>query len=174
MANGAVERGVVSVMAIDGYKYKWNAFSFWGVHDGETITFGATQYAGEQLTIQQVREQFPLPHEVKVMSDKKEWQGMQDGLPQVDTVCELWWGGIYNDDVEIIQYRKGGNQVVFWRISHDCADSAEMPTAQFRPLRTEREKWIERAIEVVGGKQAIISAEVVLGKIYDNMIKDAE
>lgn len=144
--------------AINSYTWKGSATRFqYGVVNGR-VEYG--ELNGTEYTIEELRKKFPLPDEKAI-----KWNG--EGLPPVGTVCEHWWGGVYDDDVEIVQYRRNGNHVVFWRINKDCVDGAEIPTAEFRPLRSEREQWIDDAINVVGGKQAVISAENVFGKIYD-------
>lgn len=122
---------------------------------------------GKEYTIDELRHKFPLPGELEGRNNQPdEWDG--EGFPPVGTECELWWGGAYDDDVEIIQYRRNGNHAVFWRIAKDCVDGAEIPTAQFRPLRTEREKWIEAAnIGLSGDVQALKHAESILKQIYD-------
>lgn len=157
LANGAVEKDVVSVMAIDGYKYKWDVFSFWGVHDGKTITFGATQSAGERLNIQEVRKHFPLPHEVKVMS-KKEWQGPQDGLPPVgDWVmspggAKMFYVGTSSIGGHVFELEGGGLTVV------DSVDG-------FSQIPNERDKWIDYVTGLV--KQGAQTDESLAGEIYD-------
>lgn len=88
--------------------------------------------------------------------------------PPVGTVCELLWGGVSQGDVEIIAYRNNGNKVIFWRIDKDHVDSAEIPTAEFRPLRSERDTLIEAAEAILDGcenvsNKAIATAFVNLG-----------
>jgi len=107
VANGYAVKEAASGMGVCGRELAWDVYSFWGVYDGKTMAHNAPDGVGEQLTIQQVREQFPLPNEVKVMSDKKEWRG-----PHA------------NESPDFHKY--GGTKYV----------------AGFRPLRTEREKWI--------------------------------
>lgn len=113
---------------------------------------------GTEYTIEQVRKLFPLPGE------QTKWDG--EGLPPVGTVCEHWWGGVYDDDVEIVQYRRNGNHVVFWRINKDCVDGAEIPTAEFRPLRSEREHWVEQSLKVLQKDPCALPSQL-MGMIYD-------
>ena len=83
-------------------------------------------------------------------------------VPEVGMECELWWGGVYQEPVEIIQYRNHGCKVVFWRMEQDCVDSAELPTAQFRPIKSERDLFVEAAQLAADTTQS-----TVFGKLYD-------
>lgn len=169
-AEEIIERALVSgaIRSETTVLFGWDSYDAWGVMSGYTCTeteisyrhAGATEY-----TIEELRQKFPLPSE----KTNIEWNG--EGLPPVGTVCEHWWGGVYDDDVEIVQYRRNGNHVVFWRINKDCVDGAEIPTAEFRPLRTERERWVGAACAVFHGRcmhdysgQHFVEA---MGAVYD-------
>lgn len=67
-------------------------------------------------------------------------------LPVAGTKVELWIGGQYKEDVEFLCRRKF--DLVFWRFTNDSVDSASTPTAEVRPIRTEREKVIEAAVTI--------------------------
>ena len=169
IANGAVVKEVPAGFDFAGAEFSWNYCEFWGAYDGKTITHDGFDVMGEQLTIQQVREQFPLPYEVKVMSDKKEWQ---DGLPPIGFHGEITWGKkekwfecvvIPGNAIAIFS---NGTWVVT-DVFHDVA---------FRPLRTDREKWVEQAV-IHATKEGYINEELaffIARKIYDNMIKEAQ
>lgn len=99
-----------------------------------------------------------------------QWRGPQDGLPPAGTVCEVWhdtgrecWhrGVIVGPHPEFENYAAAaitkGSQVDFLVWSNE-----------FRPIRTDREKWIEAAAEACGN---LLSADgTALGMIYDKMI----
>ena len=145
VANGVAVKEVVSGMGFCGCEFAWDIYSFWGVYDGKTMAHNAPDDVGEQLTIQQVREQFPLPHEVNDMSDKKEWQGPQDGLPPSGTECEFNYAEGVWYKVFIVGKDDCGNTVFtsdsFSELPYDSAENANL----FRPLRTERERWADQA-----------------------------
>lgn len=89
--------------------------------------------------------------------------------PPVGEVCELFWGGVWQEVVEIIAYRNDGNKVIFWRIAKDHVDSAELPTAEFRPLRTETDKLVDGLLDViqsVGNMSDRALAEAIINSGY--------
>lgn len=84
--------------------------------------------------------------------------------PPVGCSVELVWGGKNHGEVEIVAYRC--DKVIFWRTSTDSVDCAEMPTAAFRPIRTEREKVIDAADEVIRKTSSAVD-DVALNALYD-------
>ena len=173
VANGAVAEEVPRGFNSACTEFSWDYCVFWGTYCGKTITHGCTVLhdPGEQLTIQQVREQFPLPNEVKNMSDKKEWQGQQDGLPPVGTVCDCIIEGGW-ERIKVI----GVYEDARWALSEKGHYITCCSTKVLRPLRTEREKWIEQAA-IHANKEGYIGEELavfIAGNIYDNMIKEVE
>jgi hypothetical protein len=62
-------------------------------------------------------------------------------LPPVGVGAQLWLGGSYAYDCEVIAKR--GNSYVLWNLTWDRADSADCSMCDFRPLRTERDKAID-------------------------------
>lgn len=68
--------------------------------------------------------------------------------PVAGMTVELWFGGQYVENVEFLCER--GGSVIFWRYSNDSVESAAMPTAELKPIRTEREKVIEAAVKTDG------------------------
>jgi hypothetical protein len=87
----------------------------------------------------------PITITVTEIEPKSEWV---DGMPPVGAVCELWVGGVFDDVVEFIGLRNEYT-AVFWRLNRDVPDAGELPTVDFRPLQTEREKAIEAAVDVI-------------------------
>lgn len=119
------------------------------------------------------------------------WNG--EGLPPVGTVCEL------SDETEFLSLHTGrvitkplgekvavaghatrlDNEVVCVVIQPvydmDCGFAVGNHELMVNPLRTKREKWIDKAVDAIGGKQAIINTEAVLRKLYDaGLAKDIE
>jgi len=104
--------------------------------------------------------------EMRPESSTPEWTGQ--GLPPVGTVCDMYWGGCFHAEVEIIQYRRGANQVVFWNKDKDHVDTADMPTASFEPIKSDRDKWIDEEIEKAGCLWDNHAVRTGLGRIYDD------
>ena len=171
VANGVVAKSIPSGFDFSCDEFSWDYCGFWGAYGGKTITHGCTvlHEAGEQLTIQQVREQFPFPSEVKVMSDEKEWQGQQDGLPTythefsdvgVHKKCTIVTDKTDSDGFILVEDAFGKYHLVQ---KHDLM-----------VIRTERDKWIEQAV-IHATKEGYINEELaffIARKIYDNMIKN--
>lgn len=111
--------------------------------------------------------------------DSTEWYDYDNQkalrLPPVGSKCELWWGGSKIQYVEFLAQR--GNTIVFWELVTDTADSAELPTAELRPLdwnrkaEQEREKAIKLAADKFhSGIMADYSGQqflIGLGALYD-------
>lgn len=173
VANGAVIYNVVVGMG-GRRQYNWDQVGCWGCKDGKTYTCSDEDwFISEKLTIQQVREQFPFPHEVK-----KEWKGPQDGLPPVGTVCL-----VKNDEdaheeylkfcgktVEIIAHTDGSvgcKLAVFKCVDNDgYYDFHGLVAECFAQLRTEREAWIEQALNVLQKDPCAMPSQL-MGMVYD-------
>lgn len=152
---------------------------FYGVFDGYVYGCAPEKYInGNQYTIEQVREKFPLlselqmsvgphfEHEQKevVRSDVKvsiggnpdNWDGK--GLPPVGTVCEaLHTGGWYK--CEILKHNT--TNVGVKSAACDFGFTLAWST-NFRPLRSDREVWVSEAQKhctEFGGNQ--------LGNLFD-------
>ena len=90
-------------------------------------------------------------------------------LPPVGVGVQLWHGGAYAYDCEVIAKR--GNSYVLWNLTLDRADSADCSMCDFRPIRTEREKAIDEMVgefinyygDPKGGERHLGIAE----KLYD-------
>lgn len=94
-----------------------------------------------------------------------EWRGPEDGLPPEGTVCEMW----HNDKKRWVRavvqhhvaevYEQGSKAMLY-----ACEKS------DLRPLRTERERVIEKAMEQLGlncEQREFYKPEAVLRKAYD-------
>ena len=62
-------------------------------------------------------------------------------LPPVGIAVQLWHGGTYAYDCELIAKR--GNDFVLWNLTWDRPDSADCMMCIFKPIPTEREVLIE-------------------------------
>lgn len=65
-------------------------------------------------------------------------------LPPVGVGVQLWHGGAYAYDCEVIAKR--GNSYVLWNLTWGRADSADCSMCDFRPIRTERERAIDEMV----------------------------
>ena len=109
---------------------------------------------------------------------REEWKQERDKMndkPEVDdswfTYCklppcgipiELWFGGSFAYNCEFIAMR--GNTYVVWNLDADKPDCADSLNSEFRPLRTEREKAIDSACEVVGD---VIGGRLIIERLYN-------
>src|SRR5690606_40024633 len=101
---------------------------------------------GKQYTTEQVREMFPLPGEHAEQS----WNG--EGLPPVGVECEMFFevswipAKIIGTDgsalVAKLHIKRNGFTEVTYRACHSC---------KFRPIRSERERWVEESSKVFHG-----------------------
>lgn len=155
-AREIVERAVASG-AINSYTWKGSATRFqYGVINGR-VEYG--ELNGTEYTITELRNLFPLPGD-KV---KDRWDG--EVLPPSGEDCEYSISGSkyktctfvgINSRKSLVIENESGELLAF----HDHQ-------IKFRPIQTKREQFIDAAINAVGGKQAVIGAEDVFGKVYD-------
>ena len=85
-------------------------------------------------------------------------------LPPVGVGVQLWHGGAYAYDCEVIAKR--GNSYVLWNLTLDRADSADCSMCDFRPIRTEREMAIDEMISCLGSRLA--NCEEIAAHLYEN------
>ena len=83
-------------------------------------------------------------------------------LPPIGSKVCVTGSGSY-DEVIIVAHDKG---VAVVRLP-DGEKYWGVNICYLRPLRIEREKFIDAAVSAVGGSQAIINANAVLGKLFD-------
>ena len=86
-------------------------------------------------------------------------------FPPVGVPVELWWGGSFAYNCELITRR--GHHYVMWNLDADSPDAADYMNSEFRPLRTEREKAVDEMISVT---MAVINQDTqrqMFGMLYD-------
>ena len=83
-------------------------------------------------------------------------------LPPVGVSVELWWGGSFAYNCELITRR--GQHYVMWNLDADRPDAADYMNSEFRPVRTEREKAIDAAYEAIDG---VIGDRLIIERLYD-------
>lgn len=126
-------------------------------------TFSATEY----LTIQQVRERFPLP------SDKKEWNG--EGLPPIGTVCVVvkqyspYFKHHVGKEVRIIAHAT--DTIAVYEIDDgDCGlEFHGLVASCFAPIKSKRDEWIEKAAEAFFNQGGEIN-DNAFGAVYDGIV----
>ena len=80
-------------------------------------------------------------------------------LPPVGIAVQLWHGGTYAYDCELIAKR--GNDFVLWNLTWDRPDSADCMMCIFKPTPTEREVLAD-LIESHGQMSALVVADAIL------------
>lgn len=116
----------------------------------------------QQLTVPVVNQEFTTE---KVACSKMEpttWDGQ--GLPPVGTKCELHLAGGRNAIVEITAI--GKKTVLFIEVGSED-ERQEYIHGNFRPLKTDRERWIEAVREAMEEQTSLIVCDFQLGIIYD-------
>lgn len=186
IANGAKAHDVVEGMGVDstGGEFTHNDGVCWGYHSdcGTYLGNGGGCWAShsKQLTMQEFRAAFPC----------EKYDGVNAGL-QVGEIMELV------EDTDFFSAQTGesttlksGHKVVIAGVATRYDNNATCAVVQsttntscgfcvlnpdfLRPIKSDREKFIEAAIEAVGGKQAVISADSIFGKLYDAGFKAPE
>lgn len=159
-AKEIIERAMASG-ANNRHNYCRNSTNYpYGVVNGR-IDFGT--WKGTRYTIEQVREKFPLPGErVEV---EQGWSG--EGLPPVDTVCEFrknpdeWVKGVVFGH----RHCNNGDVQVFIDLIHSFDWSGDL--SRFRPIRSERERWVEDVNTGYTSGAIIPSVKDIAGFIFD-------
>ena len=80
-------------------------------------------------------------------------------LPPVGIAVQLWHGGTYAYDCELIAKR--GNDFVLWNLTWARPDSADCMMCVFKPTPTEREELAD-LIESHGQMSALVVADAIL------------
>lgn len=174
-AKEIIERAVASGAENAGGWIGTSATCFYGVVNGYVSCNAPEDYInGNQYTIEQVREKFPLPSELK------KWNG--EGLPPVGTVCEVFHRAACESRpslkecriIELLPPHKIDNQanrltgVVYLIDSEASREVGIADIVSFQPLRSERDRWVSEA-----QKHCTEFGINQLGKLYD-AIKSGE
>lgn len=94
----------------------------------------------------------------KAMKQDNGWHERGE-LPPVGIAVQLWHGGTYAYDCELIAKR--GNDFVLWNLTWDRPDSADCMMCVFKPTPTEREELAD-LIESHGQMSALVVADAIL------------
>lgn len=137
-AHEIIERAVASGAKNAGGWEGTSITYFYGVFNGYVSCNDPDDSRnGTQYTIEQVREKFPLPSE----REAAQWDGK--GLPPVGAECEYYdalkrmW--IY---AFIVAYDIGSDDAI-WRRDKEGGQLYYGSRVEFRPIRSERERWVE-------------------------------
>lgn len=171
-ANEAEAREIVERAVLNGAvrdecvgDLQWDDCDAWGVVDGRTYTggighAGQSFYGKTQYTITELRQKFPLPGD---SVEAEQWNG--EGLPPVGWHGECTWGAksTWHECVvcpSVIAYKN-----ICGRWVTDVFDS--LGNLEFRPLRTEREKWIDDAHKIANDGGGFAASVQAIGALYD-------
>ena len=134
------------------FAVKPRAEGWWRHQIGERSSANNASIRGAILgdwrdTLEKRQEQDEFEPFVSV-EDSKEQDMKQDNgwferwdLPPVGMAVQLWHGGTYAYDCELIAKR--GNNFVLWNLTWDRPDSADCMMCEFKPIPTERDVLIE-------------------------------
>ncbi len=152
-AKEIIERAVASG-DVDNNRYWAFDAECYGVYNGVVGAYDA----GAEYTIEQVREKFLLPGE------QKQW--ILDGLPPVGWHGECTWLA----EPEWFECFVLPDGFVAHRSRTDLGwVTGNAHLFQFRPIRRERERWVEKAA-IALHKDAVLTTEqasYAAGSIYD-------
>jgi len=174
VANGANARSVVVGMGIDGNGCNHDEYGLWGYNSNYGTYAGRLSFdwatRAKQLTMPEFRAAFPCE---KYDGVTKEWD--VEGLPPTVWHGEVSWGikALWYECVSLPKGKLAICKYSEWSVS----DIENYDLVAFRPLskpKSDREKFIEAAVEAVGGRQAVISTDSVFGKLYDAGFKAPE
>ncbi len=94
-------------------------------------------------------------------------------LPPVGTAVQLWHGGTYAYDCELIAKR--GGDFVLWNLTWERPDSADCMMCDFRPIHTERDELVNVFINHYGNPKGaegyIRIADAILAAGYSKETK---
>lgn len=126
---------------------------FYGVYNGVVKTYSV----GTKYTIGQLREMFPLPCE-----QSKEWDG--EGLPLAGTVCYIQLA--FNDMGKCEITYMGDGVYCYRQLSTKREYTGSVYDTVFRRIRSERDMWIEDALNILQRDPASMPAQF-MGMLYD-------
>lgn len=145
--------------------FHWKRLNAWGVINGRTCTGDSGNIFGSSIeyTIEELRQKFPLPG--GQVEEPKKWRGPEDGLPPVGIEVEIWQGDRWIGATTVGEFGSHRKCMV-------CAPNGGgfygFYEDEIRPLRTERERWVEAASNGLGGDMSMLKhSEFILGQIYD-------
>lgn len=93
----------------------------------------------ETFTSIEDNQEQDMPKQQEVKQDNGWFE--RGELPPVGVAVQLWHGGTYAYDCELISKR--GNDFVLWNLTWDRPDSADCMMCEFKPIPTERDVLIE-------------------------------
>lgn len=103
-------------------------------------------------------------NEAEKAMGKKQWPGPEDGLPPVGTGCLMDNARRDWAKVEIIADRDGYR---FGWCSEELQVYFSSDPDDFRPIRTEKERVVEAAIQAAGFGEDATIVPIIIGRLYD-------
>ena len=153
----------------------WSAMRGWCGYARE----GRDRCRGEVLgdwrdTLEKRPEQAEFEPFVSIEDNQDQKMKRNDGwfergdLPPVGIAVQLWHGGTYAYDCELISKR--GNDFVLWNLTWDRPDSADCMMCVFKPTPTERDVLAD-LIESHGQMSALVVADAILATGFSLRVK---
>lgn len=130
----------------------WNAKRGWRGYAYEETADNRGEVLGDWLdTLEKRPEEFKPFTSIEDNQDQVLTQQQDSGwfergeLPPVGMAVQLWHGGTYAYDCELIAKR--GNNFVLWNLTWDRPDSADCMMCEFKPTPTERDVLLSVIVE---------------------------
>ena len=144
----------------------WNAKRGWRGYAYEDTADNRGEVLGDWRDTLEKRPKQKAFKPLTSIEDNQEKDMKQDNgwfergdLPPVGIAVQLWHGGTYAYDCELIAKR--GNDFVLWNLTWDRPDSADCMMCVFKPTPTEREILAD-LIESHGQMSALVVADAIL------------
>lgn len=160
-AREIIERSVASGASNEvGLSGSGKNYYCYGVNRG-VVFYGseAEWVVGTEYSIEQVRELFPLPGE----HTEQGWNG--EGLPPIGVECEIEYNVNCWRPLIIIAE---GKHTYFVRYTDLQDEDLLQKTGRlvFRPLRTERDQWVDAAHKIANDNSGSATFRAI-GAVYD-------
>lgn len=140
-----------------GYRYDtypcWGFNTKYGTYTGPILSDWYNRCT--KVTIGDFRKLFPFPDEVNAPFYP---EGTELEVSNCGSKFE-WCKVLYMGNTLCVVEHEGGHEQHY-----------HLNSVTFRPIQTDRERFITQGIEAIGGKQAVINAEEIMGKLFDNLI----
>ena len=145
---------------ISGDGKEWLGNIGWTLSDSGKTT--RAQLATDHATAIITREQWEAERQRGAV-----WRGPEDGLPPAGTVCEVLYSGDWHETYIVGSSRDGS--AVFECQDFSCGFSYNgySDSEFFRPIQSDRDKWIAAAEAVIESHEGCVAYSSHLARLYD-------
>ena len=161
-ANGrlnATEKGYTPIFSESQSQWVGSASTFIFDTGGVFISAElATDYATAIIT----REQWEAERQRGAV-----WRGPEDGLPPAGTVCEVLYSGDWHETYIVGSSRYGSAVFECEDFSYGFAYNGYSDSEFFRPIQSDRDKWIAAAEAVIESHEGCVAYSSHLARLYD-------